>query len=114
MAALPETAPIRDSRSRRLTVSRSFDIVPHYPRFRPASHQIQVSGHRLRIRPTRNRIRKPALNSVRNAALHNFAAVDQACLKRGQERFASPCNTMKINGFFDPTDGTQVACDAVW
>src|SRR5882762_2999882 len=57
IAALPETAPIRDSRSRRLTVTRSFDIVTHYPRFRPASHQIQVSGHRLGIRPTRNRIR---------------------------------------------------------
>jgi len=55
----------------------------------------------------------PALNPVRDAALHDFAAVDQACLKRRQERFAPPCNTMIINGFFGPTDGTQVACDAV-
>src|SRR6266581_2459970 len=99
MAALPETAPIRDSRSRRLTVSRSFDIVPHYPRFRPASHQIQVSGHRLRIRPAAIEFGSAALNPVRDATLHDFAAVDQACLKRRQERFAPSCNTMKINGF---------------
>jgi hypothetical protein len=56
--------------------------------------------------------RPPALNPMRNATLHNFAAGSVACLKQGQGALQTAFNALKVNRFCNPADGTQVACEA--